>query len=56
MLYLKGTSGYATHMPRTRPGRSVLDPRDEEARTPVKIGWRSLQIQIGEEIAAQGKV
>jgi hypothetical protein len=25
-------------------------------RAPVKIYWKSLQIQIGQEIAAQGKV
>ena len=33
VLYLKGTSGYAIHMPRTWPGRSVLDPRDEDSQS-----------------------
>ena len=56
VLYLKGTSGYAIHMARTKPGRSVLDPWTRTYRAPVKIYWKSLQSQTGQEIAAQGKV
>ena len=33
VLYLKGTSGYAIHMPRTWPGSSVLDPRDKVSQS-----------------------